>query len=108
MKDFAGRVAAITGAGSGIGRALAIDLAKRGCHLALSDVDEEGLAETVTRCEGRGVKVTSRRLDVADRDDVFAWADEVVAEHGAVHLVINNAGVALIATVEHMSYEDLE
>lgn len=108
MKDFAGRVAAITGAGSGIGRALAIDLAKRGCHLALSDVDEEGLAETVTRCEGRGVKVTSRRLDVADRDDVFAWADEVVAEHGAVHLVINNAGVALVATVEHMSYEDLE
>lgn len=108
MKDFAGRVAAITGAGSGIGRALAVDLSKRGCHLALADVDEEGLAETVTKCEGRGVKVTSRRLDVADRDDVFAWADEVVAEHGAVHLVVNNAGVALVATVEHMSYDDLE
>ncbi len=59
--------AAITGAGSGIGRALAQDLARRGAHLALSDVDEVGLAETVALCEGRGVKVTSHRVDVADR-----------------------------------------
>ena len=106
MKDFNGRVAAITGAGSGIGRALAIDLARRGAHLALCDVDETGLAETVGRCEGRGVKVTSQRLDVADRDAVFAWADTVVAEHGQVNLVFNNAGVALSATVEAMSIED--
>jgi len=106
MKDFTGRVAAITGAGSGIGRALAIDLAGRGAHLALSDVDETGLAETVGRCEGRGVKVTSQRLDVADRDAVFAWADSVVAEHGQANLIFNNAGVALTATVESMSIED--
>ena len=59
MKSFDGRVAAITGAGSGIGQALAIELASRGAHLALSDVDESGLAATVSRCEGYQVKVTS-------------------------------------------------
>ena len=108
MRDVAGRVAAITGAGSGIGRALAEELARRGAHLALSDIDEPGLAETVGRCEGSGVKVTSQRLDVADRAAVEAWADQVVADHGAVHLVFNNAGGALGATVDSMSYEDFE
>ncbi len=108
MKDFDGRVAAITGAGSGIGRALAEELARRGAHLALSDIDEIGLAETVARCEGSAVKVTSQRLDVADRDAVFAWADRVVDEHGSVNLIFNNAGVALAATIESMSYEDFE
>ncbi len=105
---FEGRVAAVTGAASGIGRALAEELARRGAHLALADVDEVGLAETVTRCEGRGVKVTATHLDVADRDAVFAWADQVVDDHGSVNLIANNAGVALGATVEAMSYEDLE
>ena len=108
MKDFKGRVAAITGAGSGIGRALANDLARRGAHLALSDIDDAGLAETVSQCEGFGVKVTSQHLDVADRAAVYAWADQVVADHGEVNLLINNAGVALGATVESMSYEDFE
>lgn len=108
MKDLTGRVAAVTGAASGIGAALADELARRGTHLALADVDATGLADTVGRCEGRGVKVTSRVLDVADRDAVFAWADEVVADHGRVHLVVNNAGVALGATVEGMSYDDFE
>ncbi len=108
MKSFDGRVAAITGAGSGIGRALAQELARRGAHLALSDIDELGLAETVTLCEGTGVKVTSQRLDVADRDAMGAWAAQVVADHGKVNLIFNNAGVALGATVEAMSYEDFE
>ena len=108
MKDFNGRVAAITGAGSGIGRALANELARRGAHLALCDIDDAGLAETVAQCEGFGVKVTSQHLDVADRAAVYAWADQVVADHGKVNLVINNAGVALGATVESMSYEDFE
>jgi butyryl-CoA dehydrogenase len=108
VKRFDGRVAAVTGAASGIGRALAEELAKRGAHLALCDVDEVGLAETVTRCEGTGVKVTSERVDVADRDAVYAWADRVVADHGQVNLVFNNAGVALGATVDTMSYDDFE
>src|SRR5262245_56058307 len=108
MKDFRNKVAAITGAGSGMGRALARNLAGQGAHLALSDIDEAGLAETVALCEGHGVKVTSQRLDVADKDAVFAWADTVEAEHGHVDLVINNAGVALGATVDGMSYEDME
>jgi len=108
VKVLQGRVAAITGAGSGIGRSLAVELAGRGTLLALSDIDEVGLAETVALCEGSGVKVTSRRLDVADRQAVHAWADQVVADHGKVNLVVNNAGVALIANVEDMSYDDLE
>src|SRR5262245_41532672 len=108
MQRFDGRVAAITGAGSGIGRALARDLARRGTHLALSDIDEVGLAETVVLCEGAGVKVTSQVVDVADRTAVYAWADQVVADHGKVNLVFNNAGVALGATIESMSYDDFE
>jgi butyryl-CoA dehydrogenase len=108
MKSFNGKVAAITGAGSGIGRALAVDLAGRGAHLALSDIDEAGLAETVAMCEGRAVKVTSQRVDVANREAMYAWADQVVADHGKVNLIFNNAGVALGATIEAMSYEDLE
>ena len=108
MEDFKGRVAAITGAGSGIGRALAIELARRGAHVALSDIDEVGLAETVNLCEGYGVKVTSRRLDVANREAVFAWADAVVEDHGTVNLIVNNAGVALGATVEGVTIENFE
>ena len=108
MKHFTGRVAAVTGAGSGIGRALAVNLAKRGAHLALCDIDEPGLAETVTQCEGYGVKITSQRVNVADRAAVEAWAERVVTDHGKVNLVINNAGVALGATIESMSYEDFE
>jgi short-subunit dehydrogenase len=108
MKDFNDRVAAITGAGSGIGRALANALARRGAHIALSDIDDTGLAETVAQCEGFGVKITSHHVDVADRDAVYAWADRVVADHGRVNLIVNNAGVALAATVQSMSYEDFE
>jgi butyryl-CoA dehydrogenase len=108
MKDVTGRVAAVTGAGSGIGRALSIELARRGAHVALSDVDAEGLADTVALCEGHGVKVTSALVDVADRSAVHDWAEQVVGEHGRCHLIVNNAGVALSATVESMTYDDLD
>lgn len=108
MKEFRGKVAAITGAGSGIGRSLAIELARQGAHLALSDIDDVGVAETVARCEGFGVKVTSQRVDVADRDAVFDWARTVVDDHGRVNLIFNNAGVALGATIDAMSYDDFE
>lgn len=108
MKDFSGRVAAITGAGSGIGRALAVELARRGAHLALSDVDADGLASTVAACDGQQVKVSSHVVDVADRAAMTAWADEVAAEHGAVNLVFNNAGVTVAATAQELSYDDFE
>ncbi|NND75116.1 MAG: SDR family NAD(P)-dependent oxidoreductase [Ilumatobacter sp.] len=108
MKDFADRVVAITGAGSGIGRALAEDLAGRGAHLALADLDADALAGTVSRCEGRGIKVGAQQLDVADRTAMFTWADSVSTEHGVVHMVVNNAGVALAATAEAQTIEDFE
>lgn len=107
MRNMNGKVAAITGAGSGIGRELAAALARRGAHLSLTDIDAEGLADTVALCEGRGVKVTSRRLDVADRDAIYEWASAVPEEHGQVNLLFNNAGVALVADVATMSDEDM-
>jgi NAD(P)-dependent dehydrogenase (short-subunit alcohol dehydrogenase family) len=108
MKKFANKVAAITGAGSGIGRALALDLASRNCQLALSDINEEGLEETATQAAALGVHVTSHKVDVAHRQAVYQWADQVVTDHGRVNLVFNNAGVALGSTIEGMSYEDFE
>lgn len=108
MKSFKDKVAAITGAGSGMGRELAIELAKRGCHVAISDVNEAGLAQTVEMLQPFGVRITSQKLDVADRDAVYAWADAVVAEHGKVNLIFNNAGVALGATLEGAEYGDFE
>jgi NAD(P)-dependent dehydrogenase (short-subunit alcohol dehydrogenase family) len=94
---FSAKVAAITGAASGIGRALAVALAKRGCALAICDVDGSGLAETAALASG--VKVTTREVDVSDGEAVRAWAKEVVAGHGKVNLLFNNAGVAYGATV---------
>jgi NAD(P)-dependent dehydrogenase (short-subunit alcohol dehydrogenase family) len=108
MKSFNGKVAAITGAGSGMGRQLALELARQGCAVALSDVNEAGLAQTAEAARALGVKVTSTRVDVAKREAVFAWAEEVVRDHGKVNLIFNNAGVGLGATVEGMSYADFE
>ena len=108
MKSFDNKVAAITGAGSGIGRGLALALADDNCHLALSDIDEGGLEETVSLLGDTRVRVTSQKVDVADRDAVHAWADQVVSDHGKVNLIFNNAGVALGSTVEKMSYGDFE
>ena len=108
MKDFKNKVAAITGAASGMGRTLALELARRGCHLALSDVNEKGLAETAALAGKLGVKVTTTKVNVASRDEVFAWADQVVRDHGKVNLIFNNAGVALGAFLETVKPEDFE
>ncbi len=108
MKTVQDRIAAITGAGSGIGRAVSALLAARGCHVALCDVNEEGLAATAQTCRASNVKVTTAVVDVADRLAVHAWADKVRSEHGEVNIVVNNAGVALASTIEDMKYEDFE
>ncbi|MEQ3693379.1 MAG: SDR family NAD(P)-dependent oxidoreductase [Thalassolituus sp.] len=106
MKNLNGKVAAVTGAGSGIGRALAINLAQQGCNVALSDVNEAGLAETAELLKQYPVKITTQKLDVSDKDAFYAWADQVVADHGKANLVFNNAGVALAGTVGDLSIED--
>jgi short-subunit dehydrogenase len=108
VKTFQNKVAAITGAASGIGRALALELAKQQCDLALSDVNEAGLQETAEKARALGVKVTTAVINVADREQMHGWADQVVKDHGKVNLIFNNAGVALGNTVEDAKYEDYE
>lgn len=105
MSDFAGRVAVVTGAGSGIGRALAQDLARRGARLAVSDVDSDGLAETVA---GLGGEVRSDALDVTDRAGVLAYAEDVAAQFGVVNQVYNNAGIAFAGNILTSEFEEIE
>lgn len=108
MRNFNSHVAVITGAGSGIGAALATQLAEANARLAISDVNAAGLAETTAACERAGAEVRSYSLDVADRDAMLAHADQVRADFGRVNLVVNNAGVALVGTVEDTEFTDLD
>ena len=108
MKNFKNKVAAITGAGSGIGQQLAVLLAQQGCHLSLSDVNEQGLAKTVELVKDSHVRVTTKKVNVAKLEEVRDWAAETVQDHGSVNMIFNNAGVALGSTVEGASYEELE
>lgn len=108
METFTGKVAAITGAASGIGRTLALELARRGCHLALSDIDDTGLGETAEMARRERVNVSTSRIDVADRDSVYAWADAVATTHGKVNLIFNNAGVGLSVHLDVVSQTDFE
>jgi len=109
MKDIGGKVCVITGAGSGIGQALALELAAHGARLALSDIDAERAEHSRAACEQRGAReVMASRVDVSDRAAVFAHADEVLKRFGTVNLVVNNAGVALEGTVLDTSIEDYE
>lgn len=108
MKNFNDKVAVITGAGSGIGRALAQQLAAEGARLALSDINEAGLNETAELVGLADDRLITQVFDVSNREAVYGFADQVIEHFGAVHLVFNNAGVALGASVEEMSYEDFE
>ena len=101
-------VAVLTGAGSGIGQALALALASRQCHLALADINEEGLAETARIARVHDVRVSEHRLDVASREQVAALPEAVIAEHGKVDLLINNAGVALGGHFHQVSEADFD
>ena len=108
MQDFTNKVAVITGAGSGIGRALAVNLANRGCNLALSDINTEGLEQTQALITNENIKVTIDILNVAERENFYVYANNVMDLHGKVNMVFNNAGVTLIDTVENVNYEDFE
>jgi short-subunit dehydrogenase len=108
VSAFAGKVAVVTGAGSGIGRALALNLAERGAKLALSDVDVNGLAETVRQVEALGGEVESQFLDVTQRESVLEYADAVKARFGKINQIYNNAGIAYHGDVEQSSFKDIE
>ena len=106
MSFFSDGVAVVTGAGSGIGRALAQQLAEMGSALALADVDEAGLTQTVQSVEGKTALISSHVVDVADEGRVSAFAEDVRSRHGRVTLLINNAGVSLHGNHGEISLED--
>jgi NADP-dependent 3-hydroxy acid dehydrogenase YdfG len=108
MEGFAGKVAAVTGAGSGIGQALAIELGRSGAKLAISDVDTEGLAATEEQLKAIGAPVKADRLDVTEREAFELYADAVVTHFGKVNQIYNNAGIAFAGDVEASQFKDIE
>jgi NADP-dependent 3-hydroxy acid dehydrogenase YdfG len=108
MEGFAGKVAVVTGAGSGIGQALAIELARSGAKVAISDVNTEGLAVTEERIKAIGAPVKADRLDVTEREAFELYADAVKAHFGKVNQIYNNAGIAFAGDVEVSGFKDIE
>ena len=102
--SFEGKVAVITGAASGIGRALSIALARRGADLAIADLDERGLEETRGAIENLGRRVLAQKLDVADRAGFEAFRDDTLERFGRADIVVNNAGVAVADTILESRY----
>jgi len=103
-----GKVALITGAGSGIGRAMAHSLAKRGCHLALADIHSTNLEQTAAEVRKYRVKVSTVVLDVTDKEAIKKLPEEVIHHHGAVDILVNNAGIAAGGTFIMMSEEHFD
>ncbi len=108
MQGFAGKVAVVTGAGSGIGRALAIELGRSGASVAISDIDTEGLAVTEERLKAIGAPVRSDRLNVTEREAFALYADAVKDHFGKVNQIYNNAGIAFSGDVEVSQFKDIE
>ncbi|OMC55855.1 acetoin dehydrogenase [Mycobacterium sp. IS-836] len=108
MQGFAGKVAVVTGAGSGIGQALAIELGRSGAKLAISDVDTEGLAHTEEQLKAIGAQVKSDRLDVTEREAFVAYAEAVNEHFGKVNQIYNNAGIAFTGDIEISQFKDIE
>jgi len=105
LKD---RTAVVTGAASGIGRAIAASLARRGCHLALADIDDVALARTMSGIAQAGVRISRHHLDVSDRDAIAAFPARVIAEHEGVDVLVNNAGVALGGAFQEVAESDFD
>ena len=108
MEGFAGKVAVVTGAGSGIGQALSIELARSGARLAISDVDTEGLADTERQLTAIGAPVKADRLNVTEREAFLAYADAVNEHFGKVNQIYNNAGIAHTGDIEVCPFKDIE
>src|SRR6195256_5271632 len=108
MEGFAGKVAVVTGAGSGIGQALAIELARSGASVAISDVDTEGLAQTEEQLKAIGAPVKADRLDVTEREAFLLYADAVNEHFGKVNQIYNNAGIAFTGDIEVSQFKDIE
>ncbi|MBV8785926.1 MAG: SDR family NAD(P)-dependent oxidoreductase [Mycobacterium sp.] len=108
MQGFAGKVAVVTGAGSGIGQALAIELGRSGASVAISDVNIEGLAQTEEQLKAIGAPVKSDRLDVTEREAFLLYADAVNEHFGKVNQIYNNAGIAFTGDIEVSQFKDIE
>lgn len=109
MKNLNGKTALITGAGSGIGRALAQVLAKKGVNLALNDCNLDSLKETKQLIDNKSIKVGLYPYDVANREQVYANRDSILADFGSLDIVINNAGIVVTnTTIQHINYSDIE
>jgi len=108
MQGFAGKVAVVTGAGSGMGAELAVQLGRAGASVAISDVDTEGLAVTEGRLKAIGAAVKSDRLDVAERESFLVYADDVKNHFGKVNQIYNNAGIAFSGDIEITAFKDIE
>jgi len=108
MKNLKDKVAVVTGAGSGIGQATAIALAREGCHLALADIHQPGMEATAGDVDGSGGKVSQHKVDVASREEMERFVEEVIAHHDRVHIIVNNAGVSVFADFIEQSIEDIE
>ena len=108
MKDLNGKTAVITGAGGGLGSALATELAQLGCNLALVDISETDLARVRTDLAGRDVRVSCHVVDITNREQMAVLPDAVLSEHGQVDLLINNAGITYQKTFETHTMDDWE
>jgi NADP-dependent 3-hydroxy acid dehydrogenase YdfG len=108
MRGFAGKVAVVTGAGSGIGQALAVELGRSGASVAISDVDTEGLAQTEEQLKAIGAQVKADRLDVTEREAFLLYADAVNEHFGKVNQIYNNAGIAFTGDIEVSQFKDIE
>ena len=106
MKDFNNKVALVTGAGSGIGRALALDLADNGCNLAILDWNKDSLAETEAMLKKKNIAVSTHVLDISDREKVNDLPSQVLSHHNNIDIVFNNAGLSIVGTVDEVDEDD--